>query len=136
MKIFNVILLVLLINPAIADDSFSLYQKSGGYEKSGGYDRSGGYEKSTDGYMASEGYNQSIHGYEKSEGGYTPFDKFSGVGSSQISNRLVEEKYDQQVIKARQTKGQWIAERHQNEGTSSRIRSTMQETGGNEDLID
>jgi hypothetical protein len=89
MKIYTVILLVLFINPATANKSNSLYEKSRGYEKSGGYERSGGYEKSS-GYATSsecdDGHKKSTHGYKKSEEGYTQYRETS----SKVSKRLVE----------------------------------------------
>ncbi len=118
MKIFTVILLALFINPVIANEPSSLYEKSGGYERSGGYGKSGGY-------------NSSSHGYKKSTEGYTPYK----MDSSQ-SNRAYEKGYSQQMNKTRaHNRGKWVAERHR-ERRIPYVRSEVRQTGGVNDLID
>lgn len=133
MKTFTVILLALVINPVIANESISLYEKSGGYETSGGYERSSGYEKSSEGYQKSaEGYNPSRHGYQKTTEGYTPYQ----IDSPDITKRVEVRKYDQQIRKSMMKRSKWIAERHREEGTIDRMRSATESTGGAQDLIE
>lgn len=132
MKILTVLLLLVFINPAIANEPFSLYERSGGYEKSGGYERSGGYETSRYGYETSAGHKISTEGYTKSQEGYETY----MVDVPERTRRLQENKYDKQINKSKMKKSRWVAERHQDEGTIQRFRSSFRESGGNDDLID
>jgi len=132
MKILTVILLILFMYPAIADEHNSLYEKSGGYGKSGGYERSGGYEKSIGGYQTSSGHKTSDEGYKKSQEGYEPF----RIDSPERTNRLYESKrYDAQIKRTRLSRREWIRERIHDEGTMQRFRTNFRESGGNDDLI-
>ena len=132
MNKLSVVSLLLFINPAIADDHNSLYEKSAGYGKSGGYERSGGYETSLEGYRTSAGYERSIEGYQKSEEGYQPH----VVNTPVESKRIVEKKYQTQIHKSSLKKGRYIANRHLEEGTIQHFRSQFQGSGGNDDLIE
>ena len=108
MKTLISIILVLILSPAIAQSDF-LYGKSGGYETSGGYEKSGGYETSG-GYEKSGGYELTDN-HQRSREGYEKF----VIDNPEITRRIVEKNYDEQISKTTEKRKRWIDERlHRN----------------------